>query len=131
MAVVTQTQFPFGYTRNRQSGSSLCILSFTFPLKILKVITGSYCLTVGLDSSARHTGASGLIYAYFIMVVTIVSVLVTDENHLELVTNSRHQNFGETVETCRFSIGDCYTQARLTMADLSPVNNAGTHFPGC
>jgi hypothetical protein len=43
---------------------------------------------------------------FFIMVVTmlligyIVSMLLTAENHLELVTNSRHQNFGETVETC-------------------------------
>lgn len=31
------------------------------------------------------------------MVVTVVSMLVRDEKHLELVTNSRHQNFGGTV----------------------------------
>lgn len=92
----TQLSFPLD-----SLGSSLCILSFTFPLKILKAINGSYCLTDNymLDSSAWHTGASGLIYAYFIMVVTIVSMLVTDESHLELGTNSRHQNFEGTVET--------------------------------
>lgn len=32
------------------------------------------------------------------MVVTVVSMLVRDEKHLELVTDSRHQNFGGTVE---------------------------------
>lgn len=65
-------QPPSKCTRDWQSGISLCILSITFLLKVLKAINGSCCLKVCSDPSAGHIGGWGLIRAYFIMVATMV-----------------------------------------------------------